>query len=77
MLKRIMTKEGYELISVNEAAKLVGVTIGAVYNWMNDGRLAPMAMINDRISLFDKKAVIAAAGSCKKRKPRTGASKGQ
>jgi len=72
MLKRIQTKEGYELISARQAAAHVGVTRNAIYNWVNEGRLSVMAVINDNVTLYDKKAVIAAAASCQKRKPRSG-----
>ena len=71
MLKRILTVEGYELITMQQAAKLCGVTFATIYKWVKDERLPIRAEVG-RVKLLDKKEVISASESYQKTKPRTG-----
>ena len=71
ILKKIITVEGYELLTIDQAAKTMGVHIRSIRKWMQDGRLKPVAQIGKSL-LVDKKDVKAAADSYQKTKPRSG-----
>ena len=71
MLKRIITIEGYELITIQQAAKLMGVHVQTIHKWMQAGNLKPKAIVG-KTTLLNKKAVEAAGDMVQKTKPRTG-----
>ena len=71
MLERIVTVEGYELITIQQAAKMMGVHVQTIHKWMQAGHLAPKAVAG-RTKLLDKKEVTAAGESVQKTKPRGG-----
>ena len=71
MLKRIITKEGYELITIQQAAKMMGVHVQTIYKWMNAELLTPIAKVG-YVTLLDKKSVKKAGDSVQKTKPRSG-----
>ena len=69
MLKRIITIEGYELITIQQAAKLMGVHVQTIHKWMQAGNLKPQAIVG-KTTLLDKKAVEVAGDMVQKTKPR-------
>ncbi len=71
MLERIITKEGYELLTLPEAAESIGVHIQSVYKWIRDGRLEPIARIGN-YPMVDKTELQEAADSYRETKPRKG-----
>lgn len=73
MLKRIITIEGYELITIQQAAKLMGVHAQTIYKWIQAEHLKPRA-IAGRTTLLDKREVKAAGDLVQKTKPRGGKS---
>ena len=74
MLKHIRTVEGYELITISDAAKICGVTVRTVYNWIEDERLPIRANIAGKVKMIDRKEALTASASYQKTKPRGGKS---
>jgi len=71
MLEKLITIEGYELITIQQAAKMCGVLERTIHNWIQDGRLE-IKYRAGRIVLLAKKEVRAASDSYQKTKPRSG-----
>ena len=71
MIDTIKTIDGYELMTIQDAAKMCGVTFSTVYRWIKDGIL-PVRKEVGRVRLVDKKEVLKAADSVQKTKPRSG-----
>jgi len=71
MLNKLITIEGYELITVQQAAQMCGVLERTIHNWIIDGRLK-IKYRAGRTVLLAKKEVIEASESYQKTKPRSG-----
>lgn len=70
MLKQIITVEGYELITIQQAADLCGVMVRTIHNWIEDGRLE-IKFRAGRTILLDRKETIEASNSYQTTKPRS------
>ena len=70
MLKTIKTIDGYELLTIQQASQICGVTVRTVHNWIVDGRLEVLYKAG-RLWMVDKKAVETASNSYQKTKPRS------
>ena len=71
MLDKLVTKEGYELITIQQAAEKCGVIVRTIHNWIQDGRVEVKYKVG-RVWLIDKNEVFVASESYQKTKPRSG-----
>ena len=70
MLEKLITIEGYELITIQQAADLCGVMQRTIHNWIIDERLG-IKYKAGRTILLNKKEVVVASKSYQTTKPRS------
>ena len=68
---KLYDRKGGRVVTLREGAGLVGVTLRTVHNWINDGRLAVLGVV-DRAKIVSETDLMRAAKSYQTTKPRGG-----